>query len=186
MSNSADGQRGPVIALAWGEICIALGVIGIAFLAWWQTTRIPVSPLYSKVGPTVAPTIAWIGLMILGFALLYAAIRGGWQTEEEKETPTDRPALAWVVGGLVANVLLIGGFSVPGLVVIPPAGFTVASVVMFLAISRGFGSRQPLRDAGIAIALTLTAYFGFAQALGIDIGRGIVENAIFSLLGTSP
>jgi hypothetical protein len=175
MSNSADGQRGPVIALAWGEICIALGVIGIAFLAWWQTTRIPVSPLYSKVGPTVAPTIAWIGLMILGFALLYAAIRGGWQTEEEKETPTDRPALAWVVGGLAVNVALI-----------EKAGFTVASVLMFLAISRGFGSRKILRDAGIAIVMALAAYFGFAQALGIDIGRGIVENAIFSLLGTSP
>ncbi|MEJ1162025.1 tripartite tricarboxylate transporter TctB family protein [Prosthecomicrobium sp. N25] len=174
MTDRSTGPSPARIALAWGEALIALGVIALALLAWWQTTIIPVSPLYAKVGPTVAPQIGAAGLSVFGLALLYAAIRGGWQAEEEKETPTDRAALAWVVAGLLVNVVLIG-----------PAGFTLASVLMFMAIARGFGSNRPVRDAGIAILFALIAYFGFAQALGIDIGRGVVENAIFSLFGAS-
>ena len=49
---------------------------------------------------------------------------------------------------------------------------------MFVLVAYGFGSRQPLRDAGIGAALALAAYFGFARALGVNIGAGVVENLL--------
>ncbi|MDQ2704606.1 MAG: tripartite tricarboxylate transporter TctB family protein, partial [Pseudomonadota bacterium] len=85
----------------------------------------------------------------------------------EKEAPADWKALAFVIAGLVANVLLI-----------QPLGFTAASVVMFVLVCFGFGSRRPLRDALIALLLALAAYFGFARALGVNIGAGIIENTL--------
>ena len=70
------------------------------------------------------------------------------------------------------NVLLIG-----------TAGFTIASIILFVCVARGFGSKAILRDAAIGAAFALVAYFGFAQTLGINIGAGIVETAIERVLG---
>ena len=155
-----------------GELLIAIGTLALAGIAYWQSQVIPVSPLYAKVGPTVAPMLASFGLGLLGCGLLWAATRGGWQPEEERELPMDRPALLWVVAGLVANVVLIG-----------PLGFSLSSVVMFVAIGRGFGSRRPIHDGAIAFVLASVAYYGFAQALGIDIGRGPLEDMVLGFFG---
>lgn len=162
----------PPVRLATGEFVVAVGLIAFAIVVMWQTFAIPVSPLYSKVGPTIAPTLNWIFLLVLGLGLLGQSLRGGWQTEEEKENPVDLFALGWVGAGLAANVLLI-----------EPAGFTIASVAMFVLVARGFGSQRWLHDAGIAFVLALVAHLGFAGLLGIDIGGGIVENAVGSALG---
>jgi putative tricarboxylic transport membrane protein len=126
-----------------------------------------VTPLYSKVGPTDFPYITMVGMTVLSLLLIVAALRGGWQPEEEKETPTDWKAMGIVAAGLLANVLLI-----------KPLGFTVASVVMFVLVCLGFGSRHPLRDGLIALVLALAAYFGFARALGVNIGAGLIENVL--------
>ena len=174
MADPQAGQHGGGFRLrpAFGETIIAAGVLLLAAVIYWQTAAIPVSPIYAKVGPTVIPAIAAIGLGLLGLLLLVSALTGGWQPQEEKAIAPDYAALAWVAAGLVLNVLLIG-----------PAGFTVASVILFVCVARGFGSRAILRDALIGAAFALIAYFGFAKTLGINIGAGFVENALESLLG---
>jgi putative tricarboxylic transport membrane protein len=80
--------------------------------------------------------------------------------------------VAWVAGGLILNVLLIGAL-----------GFTIASIIVFVCVARGFGSKAILRDAGIGAAFALIAYFGFAQTLGMNIGSGLVEGFIERALG---
>ena len=157
---------------AIGEIIIAVGVLALAVAVFWQTMSIPVSPIYAKVGPTVMPMITAAGLALLGIMLMYEALTGGWRTEEEKNVTPDRPALLWITAGLVLNVQLIGN-----------AGFTIASIVLFVCVARGFGSKATVRDAAIGAAFALVAYFGFAQSLGINIGAGIVETAIERVLG---
>jgi putative tricarboxylic transport membrane protein len=154
------------------ETVIGLGVAAAALLAFWQTAIIPVSPLYSKVGPTIFPYIASGLLLVLGVLLTFQGLRGGWQPDDEKEVPLDWRAMAFVGAGLVANVVLIG-----------PLGFTIASTVMFTLIAWGFGSRRPWRDAPIGFVLALAAYFGFASGLGVNIGRGPLEAAIGAVLG---
>lgn len=155
--------------LAMPEFLIGLGLLACAAVVLWQTLSIPVSPLYSKVGPTVFPYMTTAGLAVLAVLLMVAAARGGWQPDDEKETPTDWKALVFIAAGLVANVLLI-----------QPLGFTAASVVMFVLVCFGFGSRRPLRDVLIALVLALAAYFGFARALGVNIGAGLIENFLDS------
>ena len=157
---------------AVGEAIIGAGVLALALVMAWQTLSIPVSPIYAKVGPTVVPMIAALALGLLGVLLLIAAWQGGWQPADEKAMAPDRAALAWVAAGLVLNVLLIG-----------PAGFTIASVLLFVCVARGFGSTAIARDAAIGAAFALIAYFGFAQTLGINIGAGLVETAIERAIG---
>jgi putative tricarboxylic transport membrane protein len=174
MTSGGSQPSGEVAArrVAIGEAVIGAGVLALAAVMLWQTLVIPVSPIYAQVGPTVVPIITALALGMLGILLLIAAWQGGWQPEEEREFTPDRGALAWVAAGLVLNVLLIGS-----------AGFTVASVVLFVCVARGFGSKAIVRDTLIAAAFALVAYFGFAQTLGINIGSGIVENAIERVIG---
>jgi putative tricarboxylic transport membrane protein len=167
-AGSAAARRRPPV----GETIIAVGVLVLAAVVYWQTASIPVSPIYAKVGPTVVPTITALGLGLLGAVLLFEALRGGWQSQEERELAVDHPALLWITAGLILNVLLI-----------VPAGFTLASIIMFVCVARGFGSKAIVRDAAIAAVFALVAYFGFARTLGINIGAGLIENAIESVLG---
>ena len=156
---------------ARGEIALALGMLCLSSVVLWQTLEIPVSPIYARVGPSVSPMITAAGLGLLSLALLVSALRGGWQTDEEKEYTPDRVALSWLVVGMLANILLIG-----------PAGFTIASVVMFTLTARAFGSLRIFRDAALGFAFSLLAYIGFARALGINIGAGPLERGLESLL----
>src|SRR5262249_28656020 len=115
--------------------------------------------------PTVVPLMTAVALGLLGVLLLIDAWQGGWQPEEEKTVTPDRAALLWITVGLVLNVVLIG-----------PAGSTIASIILFVCVARGFGSKAIVRDALIGAAFALIAYFGFATTLGINIGSGLLES----------
>jgi putative tricarboxylic transport membrane protein len=158
--------------MALPETVLGLGVIMAAAIAGWQASLIKVSPLYAKIGPTIFPYIAATLLAILGGFLVWQGLKGGWQPEDEKEVPIDWRALGVTFAGMVANVALIGTL-----------GFTLASTVMFTLIAWGFGSRTPWRDAPIGFVLALAAYFGFAGALGVNIGMGPMERALGSVVG---
>jgi putative tricarboxylic transport membrane protein len=149
------------------ETAIAVGSLVVAGVILWQAWNIPVSPLYAKIGPSVFPYFTGAGFAVLALLMLVQALRGGWQPEEEKEVALEWRAIAFVVAGLVANVALIGYF-----------GFTLASTVLFVLVAHGFGSRKPLRDGGVGFVVALVSYFGFAKALGVNIGAGIVERLL--------
>lgn len=170
MAAPAHGE-GARARLPLGEMLIAVGVLALSGVVFWQTLSIPVSPLYARVGPTVIPMMAAFGLAACGVALLIAALRGGWQDAEEKKITQDGSALALLVAGLIANMVLIG-----------VAGFTIASTVLFTLTARAFGSRNILRDGATGFGLSIVAYLGFARALGINIGAGPPERIIERLL----
>ena len=152
---------------AFPEAAIGLGLCLFAAVVLWQTFSIPVSPLYAKIGPTVFPFLAAGGLAIFGVLLVVQAARGGWQDPEEKAVPVDWRALLFVAAGLVVNVAVITSL-----------GFTAASTALFVLVAHGFGSRRPLRDAAVGFVIALLAYFGFAKALGVNIGAGVVERLL--------
>ncbi len=172
MASGSDGLARRRTAV--GELAIAVGVLVLAAVIYWQVQVMPVSPLYAKVGPTLVPSLAALAMTGLGLALLLSAVRGGWQSAEELEAVPDRLALGWVLAGLLINLLLID-----------VAGFTLASTLLFICVARGFGSRKIIRDASIGAAFALVAYFGFAKTLGINIGAGVVEHTIEGLLPLS-
>ncbi|MBM3537537.1 MAG: tripartite tricarboxylate transporter TctB family protein [Alphaproteobacteria bacterium] len=152
-----------------GPALVGTGVVVFALVVLWQTTQIPVSPLYSKVSPTIFPYMVAGGLLLLGLALIAQAWRGEWGETDaySDDQPTDRRSLGWLALGLILNVALIDAL-----------GFVIASTLLFVCTARAFGSLNWKRDLGIAVALALIAYLGFAKLLGISIGAGVLEGIL--------
>lgn len=167
-----DSQTARSRPIAWPETVLGLGVVAMALIATWQANIIPSSPLYSRIGPTIFPRAAAALLFILGALLVYQGWRGGWQEQAEKDIPLDWRALGLVLAGLIANAALIGTL-----------GFVLASTLLFTLVAAGFGSRRPWFDAPIGFTMAMAAYFGFAGALGVNIGAGPFERAVGAALG---
>jgi putative tricarboxylic transport membrane protein len=157
------------------DLAVGVAVTALGLMTAWLTWAIPVTPVYAVVGPKLVPAVIAAALVVLGLSLSGVALRGGWSSdlpEVAEAGPPNRAALAWLGGGMLLNLVLIG-----------PLGFSIGAAVQFVCTARAFGSRAPLRDAVIALAVSLGAFFLFVEALGVNIGAGVLEGAILRLFG---
>jgi len=74
--------------------------------------------------------------------------------------------LRWL-GRALLPVLLAGLVGVA--VLINLIGFVLAAGLLFACSARGFGSRRPVKDLAIGIALTLPIYWLFNAGLGVSL-----------------
>ncbi|NKC32016.1 tripartite tricarboxylate transporter TctB family protein [Falsiroseomonas selenitidurans] len=156
---------------ARADLGAALFVLGLGLMAAWQSHVIPPSPIYAQVGPTLVPWLVTAVLLALGVGLTATALRGGWSQDIEElaeAPPLNRRALALLLAGLLANLVLI-----------VPLGFTVAASAQFVLVAAAFGSRALLRNLVIAFIVALSAYGLFVKGLGVNIGAGVVEALVF-------
>jgi len=159
----------------WPDLAAGLCVVALAGVALLGALAIPVSPIYAQVGPKAVPFAVAGGLLLLGAGLVYQALRGGWShgMEEVRDAPpVNARAFLLLLAGLAANLLLIG-----------PFGFSLAATVQFALVAAAFGSRRFLRDAAIALLLTLAVWFLFVELLGVNIGAGVLEGLVLRALG---
>ena len=156
-----------------GETLLALAAVVFGILIVWQTTLIRLTPAYSKVGPRVIPYIVGAGLVIVGAWLAYEALTGrtvaGSADSEDADLtlPTD-----WRCIGLLALALIAYLF------LIEPAGFIIASAVLFAWAAIAMGSRRYARDIVIGILLATALYLLFNRGLGLSLPAGILEGIV--------
>ena len=149
------------------EIFIGVGLIVFAALVTWQTATMAVSPLYSKVGPRVFPYLTAAGLALMAIFMIVEGLRGGWQPDDEAEVPVEWRSVVFVVAGLIANVLLIGRLDSRR----PRPYF-----LRWSPMASAAGSRCATPQ--LVSLSQWRSYFGFAKALGVNIGAGIFERLL--------
>ncbi|MGY4801860.1 tripartite tricarboxylate transporter TctB family protein [Teichococcus aerofrigidensis] len=161
--SSGTAERG-------ADLAASLFVTLLGLLCIWQAWVIPVTPLYAQVGPKFMPYLIGGLVTLVGLGLVGTALRGGWSAslEEVREAPpVNWRALGLVGAGLVANLALIDTL-----------GFVFAATAQFVLVAMGFGSRHPLRDLAIGLAVTLGAFLAFDKLLGVNIGAGILDGIL--------
>lgn len=143
------------------HLALALGLLLVAGLLVGGAVTLPADKGYSILGPHVVP-LAIAGLLGL-VALLLAgqALRGGFHALDDTAdapTPARWQGAAWVSAGLLGVAALITHL-----------GFVLSAALLFACAARGFGSRQPLRDLAIGVALTLPVFWLFTRGLGVAL-----------------
>ncbi|MFA7459561.1 MAG: tripartite tricarboxylate transporter TctB family protein [Trueperaceae bacterium] len=164
MEQQIQGRR-PV---AWGDLLVALGVVGLGAYFLQGAYRIRVLPSYSNIGPRFFPFLVAFALLACGAVLCVQALRGVRGIPEEAEdvdadAPTDWRALLVMGGALVVNLLLMRR-----------GGFIVASTALYLGVALAFHERNWLRAVLIGAALSTAIYLAFTELLGLTLPAGIV------------
>lgn len=134
---------------------LALGAgvaVGTAFL--------PAQGGYARIGPNFVPVLVAFGLLLVGAALLYEALTGGWRRMPQAPAGHrfHRGAFGWISAGLLAHMALIA-----------PAGFILAGGALFTCVARGFGSVRFVRDAAVGLALASAVYLFFTRFLNVSL-----------------
>ena len=146
------------------QLAIGVGVIVIAAVLAFGAFRFPPEMGFVILGAHVYPYAVAAFLGVVGAFLSAQALTGGFREladhsdESAKALPGGKLGAAWVTAGLVGVAVLINLI-----------GFVLAAGLLFACSARGFGSRRPVRDLAIGIALTLPIYWLFNAGLGVSL-----------------
>jgi putative tricarboxylic transport membrane protein len=147
-----------------GELLVSFGLIALGSFVTYETGSIAETQGYAQIGPRLFPYIIGAGLTLCGAVLAWHALSGGWRhvpLDQEGHDAPDWLAFIIVSAGIILHMSIIGW-----------AGFIIASTLLFVLIARGFGSQRPVRDAAIAILLSIVVFFVFTLALGLSLPKG--------------
>lgn len=144
-------------------LIVALGLLGLGAVLIWQAGSLPDKGGYAGIGSDAAPRFVGYGLWALALGHVIRAFRVGGEGIFLAPVP-----VLWVVLGLGLQVMLL-----------KPAGFAVASGLLFACTAAGFGRRRLWVTLPIGVGLALGIYGVFDQLLRLKLPAGPLENLIF-------
>ena len=151
----------------WPALCIALALLVLAAVIAWDSSRLSGAATYARIGPQTLPVVIALCLAVLG---VWCAIEA-WRGDFPEREPQEFANIAWVVGGLVVQIILL-----------IPTGFSIATGLMFAAVARGFGERRLWLTIPAGIVFSFIVWFIFARGLQLTLPNGPIENAVVAAL----
>lgn len=146
-------------------LVIAIGLLLLGLLIAWDASRLGAGGAYAKIGPQTIPYVIALCLGGLAVWTVIDAYRGSFPSREKQ----DAAPILWIVGGLVAQMVLIKF-----------TGFSVATAVLFAMTARGLG-RINLPLALLAgFLISAVVWFIFARLLSLTLPTGPIEHLILS------
>jgi putative tricarboxylic transport membrane protein len=151
--------------LRLGEAILAGFVLLLGLFVAVETATLRAGPGYAAIGPKLFPWLVAAGLLLVGVALLYEARAGAVAQPVGFELDLP-PALAVTIGLVLQMVLM------------KPAGFVIATAVMFVAVTYAFGSRRFALNAAVGLVLCLATYVAFTRGLGLVLPAGVLATLL--------
>jgi putative tricarboxylic transport membrane protein len=155
------------------ELGVSAFLFGLGVLVLFETSQISAAAgQRGPVGPTAVPTVVGVGLLVVAVVHALDVLRGGHGEAEAGEdielgAPADWRTVGLLIAAFVANVVLI-----------EPLGWPLSGSLLFWGAALALGSRTPLRDIPIALAMGFGSYFLFAHALALSLPAGMLEGVI--------
>jgi putative tricarboxylic transport membrane protein len=147
--------------LRLGEAVLAGFVLVLGVFIAVETAMLRTGPGYAAIGPKLFPWLVAAGLLLVGVALLYEARAGA--IAHPVGFDLDLPPALAVTAGLVLQMVLM-----------EPAGFVIASAVLFVAVAYAFGSRRLALNAAVGLILCAATYVAFTRGLGLVLPAGVL------------
>ena len=153
---STSPQRGADVA----GLVIALILLGLAGLVWWDMTKLQILSPYD-LGPKVMPIVVSGGLALLAIGNAIGAFRGDLPARDH----LDWKPIVLILGGLACLIALIafGG------------GFMIGTALLFATTSTAFGRRAFVTDLVIGAVIAVFIYVLFAKLLTLSLPAGPLE-----------
>lgn len=143
-------------------IAAALAALGGVLL--WDSGHVSGAGGYSGVGPDAMPRLVGTALLLLAVWTALAAFRRDFPARPRQEPG---PVL-WIVAGLALQILLL-----------KPAGFSIATGLLFAFTARAFGKRNLALTVPLGIVLSFAVWVVFSQVLMLGLSPGLVEHIFF-------
>jgi putative tricarboxylic transport membrane protein len=147
----------------WPVLGIALGLAVVAAVLFWDAGQLNVRGFAARFGPAIFPRL--IGGLLLILAV-WTAI-DAWRGNPPPREADALPPIAWIVGGLAAQMLLLN-----------TAGFSIATGLLFAATVRGFGRGPLWRTIPIGIVFALVVWVIFSKGLDLTLPAGPLEKLL--------
>jgi putative tricarboxylic transport membrane protein len=155
------------------ELGVALFLLALGVLVLVDAAGIPeTAGQTGAVGPKAVPYVLGGALVLLSIFLAIDVLRGGRGEQEMGEDVdlsrgTDWRTVLILVGAFLANVVLIERL-----------GWAISGAILFFGTAFALGSRHFIRDALIAIALSVGSWYLFALGLGIELPVGVLKGIL--------
>jgi putative tricarboxylic transport membrane protein len=155
------------------EYGVSALLLGLGILVLVETTQISAAVgQRGPVGPKAFPTVIGVGLLVVAVLHALDVLRGGHGEAEAGEdielgTRADWKTVALLAAAFVANIALI-----------EPLGWPLSGALLFWGGAFALGSRAPVRDVPIALAMSFGSYYVFARMLGLYLPGGPLEGVI--------
>ena len=146
----------------WAAIAIGVGLGLIAALIAWNTSGLRGGG-YSRIGPAAFPYAIAAGMAVLSVWTIVSAARGLFPARDHDEGAP----IVWIVCGLVAQMLLL-----------EPAGFSIATGLLFAATARAFGRGPLWKTIPIGIVVSFAIWLVFTQLLKLSLPAGPLEQLL--------
>lgn len=143
------------------EAILAAFILLLGVFVAVETAMLRTGPGYSAIGPKLFPALVAGGLVLVGLALLYEARAG--PAAQPMGFELDLPPAVAVTAGLVLQMLLMR-----------PAGFVIATTVLFVAVTYAFGSRRLVLNTAVGFVLCLATHVAFTRGLGLVLPAGVL------------
>jgi putative tricarboxylic transport membrane protein len=147
--------------LRLGEAVLAAFILLLGAFVAIETAMLRTGPGYAAIGPKLFPWLVAAGLLLVGIALLHGARAGA--VAQPVGFELDLPPPLVVTAGLVLQMVLMR-----------PAGFVIATAVLFVAVAYALGSRRIVLNAAVGLVLCAITYFAFTRGLGLVLPAGVL------------
>jgi putative tricarboxylic transport membrane protein len=175
MSSAAPGGTPSAVDREQGRseygVALFLGALGILVIV--QALLLPESRIArGPVGPAAVPLVVGTLLVVVAGFLAVDVRRGGRGEPEGGEDVeltgrSDWRTVAILVAAFLSNALLI-----------EPLGWPVSGAILFWGSAFALGSRHYVRDAVIAVVMSVGSWYLFVLGLNIALPVGILKGIL--------
>ncbi len=152
----------------WATLIVAAVLAAMAAVIWYDAARLPQSGGYGGVGPADVPRWIAVALAILA---VWSAIAACRDAAEPRPRLAAAPVL-WLIAGLLGQLLLLR-----------PAGFSIATAILFACAAAAFGRAKLWWTLPVGLAISLAIYGIFGGLLDLSLPAGPLERALIPLFG---